>query len=344
MQYSLESLGWKKFFQQQLPGDLPSGATIVRVSAHFGSQVVINGELGESRVPVQLAESAGTVAVGDWLVLDQDGRSIRRLERETLLSRRPPGGQSEPQLIAANVDTIFIVCSCNQDFNLPRIERYLALVLEAGALPIVVLTKTDLCGEVAQLRNQVESLRTGLLVESLDARDAEQTKVLLNWCGPGKSLALLGSSGVGKSTLANSLGVCRRATSGVREKDGKGRHTTTVRSLHPLPEGGVLVDTPGMREIQLLNCEEGVADLFEDLTELARSCRFRDCRHEGDAGCAIQKAVDAGEVDPRRFRSFQKLKAEQAHNARSLAERRARERSSGRMGKAVMKHKRQRDY
>jgi ribosome biogenesis GTPase len=339
---NLLPIGWKPFFQQQLRDDLPLDASVARVAAHYGSQILLLGEDGEFSIPVLLAESAGEIAVGDWLVLDQDARAVQRLERQTMLSRRPPGKESKPQLIAANVDTMFIVSSCNQDFNLSRIERYLALTLQSGATPVVVLTKSDLCETATDLRREAEKLHPGLLVETLDARDQEQAEVLKTWCRPGQSVALLGSSGVGKSTLANTLGAKNLSTAGIREKDGRGRHTTTARSLHHLVGGGVLLDTPGMRELQLLDCEDGVADLFDDVFQIASGCRFNDCSHDGDTGCAVAAALESGELDERRFVSFKKLVAEQAHNARSLAERRKRDRGFGRMYKSVINEKRRR--
>ena len=337
----LRQIGWSRFFQQQVHAE-PSSRAIARVSSHQGSQILLLGPNGESRLPAQLAESVGDLAVGDWLLLDETGRAVKRLERQTVLSRRPPGKESAPQVIAANVDTIFIVSSCNQDFNLSRIERYLALTLQSGAMPVVVLTKADLNDSSAALRRETERLHGGLLVETLDARDPQQAAVLAPWCGAGKTIALLGSSGVGKSTLASALGAGELSTAGIREKDGKGRHTTTVRSLHCLPSGGILVDTPGMRELQLLSCEEGVSDLFDDVLEIAARCRFNDCKHDGDAGCAVAAALESGQLDERRFVNFRKLMAEQARNARSLAERREQDRGLGRMYKSVLREKRRR--
>ncbi|QDS97658.1 ribosome small subunit-dependent GTPase A [Adhaeretor mobilis] len=355
--FSLRNIGWKPFFQQQVSLEELETGVVARVSAHHGSQILMLGEAGEFSIPAQLAQAAdesagGTaageagacgIAVGDWLLLDaQDHRAIRRLERDTLLFRKAAGEEVKPQVIAANLDTIFIVTSCNEDFNLSRIERYLALTLQAGATPVVVLTKADLCENPAELRHQAEQLHAGLLVETLDARESEQADVLKSWCGPGQSVVLLGSSGVGKSTLANALGTGQLATGGIREKDGKGRHTTTARSLHLLPSGGVLIDNPGVRELQLPACEEGLTDLFEDVLVIARNCRFSNCSHEGDAGCAVMAALEAGELDQRRFASFQKLNAEQAHNSRSLAERRERDRKTGRMYKSMIDKKRRR--
>lgn len=337
----LRAIGWKPFFQQQLPPDDDGATVVARVSAHFGSQVLMLGTAGEFRVPVQLAESAGELAVGDWLLLSADDhRAVLRLERHTLLHRKAAGAEVKSQLIAANIDTIFIVCSCNEDFNLSRIERYLALAVEAGTTPVVVLTKSDLCDDPDALRRQTEQLHAGLLVETLDARDPQHAEALEPWCGPGQTVALLGSSGVGKSTLANTLGVGGLATGEIREDDGKGRHTTTARSLHPLSTGGVLIDNPGIRELQLPACEDGLHDVFDDIVGLAAQCRFNDCNHNGDAGCAVTAAVEAGELEERRLANYLKLLAEQAHNARTLAERREADRKLGRFYKSVIKGKR----
>ncbi|MCA9239506.1 MAG: ribosome small subunit-dependent GTPase A [Planctomycetales bacterium] len=340
---TLTQIGWKPFFQQQVTAAEKDTAVVSRVSAHYGSQVLLFGEAGELRVPVQLAESAGEIAVGDWLLLNaEDHRTVRRLERQTLLYRKASGEEVRPQLIAANIDTIFIVSSCNEDFNLSRIERYLALTNQAGALPVVVLTKADLCDDPGALRRQAEHLQAGLLVETLNARQPDQTHVLRDWCGPGQTVALLGSSGVGKSTLANALGVGNLATGEIRQKDGRGRHTTTARSLHPLPTGGVLVDNPGIRELQLPACEDGIQEVFDDIVRIAGGCRFRDCRHDGDAGCAVTAAVESGQLDARRYANYLKLNAEQAHNSMTLAERRERDRKIGRFYKSVIKHTRRR--
>ena len=333
----LRSIGWKPFFEQQVSIDFVD-FRIARVSAHHGSQLLLLGKDGEFSVPIQLADLKGEsdIAVGDWLVLDANNRVVERLDRQTMLHRKAAGTEVKPQTIAANVDTVFIVTSCNEDFNLSRIERYLALILQSGANPVVVLTKADLVPDAAELRRQTERLHPGLLVETIDARDPEQTKALIDWCDRGRTVALLGSSGVGKSTLANALGAPDLATGGIREHDGKGRHTTTARSLHLLPSGGVLIDNPGIRELQLPACEDGVAELFDDVYWIARNCRFRDCRHEGDAGCAIHEAIEAGQLDERRFTSFKKLEAEQAHNSRSLAERHQRDRAFGKMYKSTI--------
>ena len=177
--HQLRAIGWKPFFEQQVSPEVLGTVVVARVSAHFGSQVLLVGAAGEFRIPVQLAESAGEIAVGDWLVLTaEDHRAVQRLERQTLLFRKASGEEVKPQVIAANVDTIFIVSSCNEEFNLSRIERYLALTIQAGATPVVVLTKVDLCSDVAALRRQVEQVHSGLLVETLDARSRLRRKYL----------------------------------------------------------------------------------------------------------------------------------------------------------------------
>ncbi|UYV12114.1 MAG: ribosome small subunit-dependent GTPase A [Phycisphaera sp.] len=338
---ALRSLGWNPFFEAQLSEFELDSIVLARVSAHHSSQVELLGENGEFRLPVQSADADGRVAVGDWLVLNAAGdRTIKRLERQTLLSRKAAGEEAKPQVIAANINTVFVVSSCNEDFNLSRLERYLAMVLQAGATPVVVLTKADLHDDPAALAEQAGQLHPGLAVEIMDARTPEQADALKRWCGPGQSVALLGSSGVGKSTLANALGAGDLATGGIREKDGKGRHTTTSRSLHLLPSGGVLVDNPGVREFQLRDCDDGVADLFEDVAAIIADCKFSDCRHEGEPGCAVRAAIEAGELDERRFTSYLKLQEEQARNARTLAERHERERKKTKMIKSAVSRKR----
>ncbi len=338
---SLQAIGWNPFFEEQLAPSETGSVVIARVSAHHGTQVALYGGDGEFRIPVQNAEAAGKVTVGDWLVLNAgDHRAVRILERKSLLSRKAAGEEAKSQMLVANVDTVFIVSSCNEDFNLSRIERYLAMALQAGVTPVVVLTKADLCDDPDSLVQKAQMLHPGLAVVVLDARSVEQVSALNAWCGPGQSVALLGSSGVGKSTLANTLGADGLATGGIRENDAKGRHTTTSRSLHLLPAGGVLVDNPGVRELQLPGGEEGVSDLFEDVVSIIEACRFSDCKHDGEPGCAVRAALESGELDERRFASFQKLQSEQARNAATLAQRRERERKRTSVQKAAVSRKR----
>ncbi|MFK7790908.1 MAG: ribosome small subunit-dependent GTPase A [Phycisphaeraceae bacterium] len=339
----LLDIGWKPFFQQQLSAETQASTFVARVSSHLGIDVLLLGEAGEFRVPVSLAESAGEIAVGDWLVLrSEDQRAIQRLDRQTLLQRKALGEELKPQAIAANIDTLFVVSSCNEDFNLSRIERYLALAMQTGATPVVVLTKADLCDDPTVLCEQAEQLHPGLSVQAIDARKTEHVEILLNWCSPGQTVALLGSSGVGKSTLGNALGADDLVTGGIREQDAKGRHTTTSRSLHRLPRGGVLIDNPGVRELQLPDCEDGLLELFADIQNIVSTCRFSNCSHEGDLGCAIKPAIESGELDERRYINFQKLNAEQARNAALLAERREQSGASNQKHKSNTSRKRRR--
>ena len=284
--------------------------------------------------------SAATV--GDWLLLDRGHRPLRRLERKSLFKRRAAGGESRIQLIAANVDTLFVVSSCNADFNPPRLERYLALAREADVTPVVVLTKADQAEAPGDYARTAARLLPGQLVETVDARDSARIACLEAWCGHGQTVALVGSSGVGKSTLVNTLAGVALATREVRADDQKGRHTTTGRALHRLPAGGWLLDTPGMRELALTDVKDGLDEVFADVVALADNCRFADCRHDGEPGCAVRAAIEAGTLKPERLRRHRKLVAEEARNSENLAERLARDRAFGKMVKGIMRDKRRR--
>lgn len=331
---SLATLGWQPYFQQQLTLSELEACTIARVMAHHRSGFDLAAEIG----PLTLAphKSLPAMTVGDWVLLNQDGSFVRLLERHSLFRRKAAGTQVAEQYIAANIDTLFIVCSLNQDFNLSRIERYLALANEAGVEPVVVLTKADLCDDSLDKLEQVRQLDPFLMAETVNALDPDSSSVLFNWCKAGKTVAFLGSSGVGKSTLVNTLTHSHeQKTQSIREDDSKGRHTTTARSVHFLPGGGLLVDTPGMRELQLAYCEQGVHETFAEIEQLATQCRFADCQHESEPGCAVQAALASGELDQRRLHNYHKLLREQARNSATLAERHEQSRRFGKMVKSV---------
>jgi ribosome biogenesis GTPase len=331
---SLAQLGWSNYFQGQLSLDDWEKSQAARVMTQQRNALDVMTEQGAVDLAMHSAMPAMTV--GDWLLLDEDGSFLRLLERKSLFSRKAAGSKVQEQLIAANVDTLFIVCSLNQDFNLSRIERYLALAHEAGAEPVIVLSKADCCDDVSDYLAQVQRLDSLLMVVAVNGHDSESVAALQPWCREGKTAALLGSSGAGKSTLVNTLlGTATQSVGGIRQDDSKGRHTTTGRSLHLMPEGGLLLDTPGMRELQLADTAHGVAATFAEITALAEHCRFSDCQHDSEPGCAVRAGLEEGLIDERRLSNYRKLLREQAQNAATLAEKRSRDRDVTRYHRTV---------
>ena len=340
----LADFGWSNHFQSQLQPDELATDIPARVVAVHRNGLDVDGPGFAGRIPPLPPapdDDEGQPTVGDWLLLDAVTRQPRRLlARRSLFKRKAAGTGRRIQLIAANIDTLLLVTSCNHDFNVARLERYLALAREADVTPVVVLTKADMADDSGAYITAARRLMPGLLVEALDARDPAAASVLAPWCGLGQTVALLGSSGVGKSTLVNALsGAVLQGTAPIREDDSHGRHTTTGRSMHRLGTGGWLIDTPGMRELQLADVESGIEAVFADVVELARGCRFADCRHEAEPGCAVRQAVEAGDLDPERLRRFRKLAAEEERNSEALHKRHARERSFSRMVRSTMKAK-----
>ena len=335
--YSLSQLGWTSFFQQQLSLEEWDVFIPSRVVAQHRSYLELINLHGKQRLP--LASDMPLLTVGDWLLLDGKGRFHRALNRLSFFSRKAPGSKLVSQSIAANVDTVFVTCSLNSNFSLNRIERYLSLVKDAGAEAVVVLTKADHCEDTVSYVRKVQALDPLLVVEAVNALDATSIQGLDAWCGEGRTIALLGSSGVGKSTLINTLlGYEEQATGLIRDADDKGRHTTTARTMHFMSCGGVLLDLPGMRELQIADCEQGVKQTFTDISDLEKHCRFSDCQHQDEPGCAIQMAIAAGELESRRLASFNKLMQEQAFNSASLAEKRANDRAKTRYYRSVSSH------
>lgn len=315
--FTLPALGWSDVFEDQLTAD-EVGLDRVRIATVHRSRLTAASQKGPVRLMLPAQANTADYAVGDWVLVDPTTRMlVRRLDRKTLLQRHTEGGRV-PQLIAANVDTLFITTSCNDDLNPARLERYLALANEAGTTPVIVLTKADQVANPEPYRAQVAGLQRGLAVVALNAKAPEAAAALAHWCGAGQTVALVGSSGVGKSSLLNTLSDKppeeAQLTGSIRDSDAKGRHTTTSRSLHPIVGGGWVIDTPGMRTLHVSDNKTGLEQLFAEITELAPLCRFRDCTHAHEPGCAVQAAIDKGTLDPARVDRWRKLLEENRTN------------------------------
>ena len=346
MDTGLSDLGLSPFFSQQLSLEEMEQSRLARVTEVQRSLVIASDGVQERHITLgnnwyQLpAEQRPTV--GDWVLLDDSQEKILRLlERKSVFKRVAAGSKVDVQLIAANIDTLFIVSSCNQDFNESRLERYLAMALEAEVDPVVILTKADLAPDAEHYRARAQSLRPGLPVELVNSLDSESLKSIANWISPGSTVALVGSSGVGKSTIVNSLSGEQQAdTGGIREQDAKGRHTTSYRALYLLPTGGLLLDVPGMREVKVAQLESALTEVFDDIEKLSQQCRFADCQHHEEPGCAVQRAIEAGILDKRRLLNFNKLLREESRHSASLAEQRQRDRQFSKSVKQHIKGKR----
>jgi ribosome biogenesis GTPase len=314
---SLADLGWSAFFSEQvLPEE--AGALPVRIAAVHRSRMTAVSEIGPIRLVLPPRTNTGDFAVGDWGLADpQSLLLLRRLARKTVLERRTEGSPT-PQLAGANIDTLFIVTSCNAEFNVARLERYLALANEAGITPVIVLTKADLTAEAGSYLERATALQRGLAVVVSNPRTGSAISDLRAWCGEGQTVALVGSSGVGKSTMVNALaGLAEDAlqeTGAIREHDAQGRHTTTSRSLHAMSGGGWVIDTPGMRTLHVSDAASGIHELFAEITELAPLCKFRDCTHAHEPGCAVRAAVTAGTLEPDRLERWRAMVTENRNN------------------------------
>jgi ribosome biogenesis GTPase len=335
---NLQQFGWSKFFassfnQYAKKQDTETEYTIGRVAIEHRGRYTLYTEFGEQQAEIggkfrhQAMQWHAFPTVGDWVVIQlsktHSPATIHHvLPRKSQFLRKTVGGKTEAQLVAANVDTVFLVSGLDADFNLRRLERYLLLAWNSGASPVIVLNKADQCSNLEHCIWQVKNLALGIPIAVLSALHQQGLEQLTSHLQPGQTIALLGSSGVGKSTITNQLlGENRQVVQAVRSGDSRGRHTTTQRSLLCLPNGSLLIDTPGMRELQVWAGEESLQTTFTDIRTLAEQCRFRDCQHEEEPGCAVQGAIDQGLLDPSRLLNYRKLNQELAYLARKQDDR-----------------------
>jgi ribosome biogenesis GTPase / thiamine phosphate phosphatase len=328
---TLAELGWNPFFTQSFAPHAAAGAVPARVTLELKGYFEVTGEFG-----AKLGECTGKFintalspadfpAIGDWVaVTPQTGEEQRVaihavLPRRTCFSRRAAGTEIVEQVVAANIDTVFLVSALDGNHHLHRLERYLAAAWASGAKPVVVLNKADVSDDADEFKREISLLAPQLPVFVVSAQTRRGLKALTPFLQPGKTIALLGSSGVGKSTLINRLmGDKVQFTQEVREADHKGRHTTTQRELLVTPEGAIIIDTPGMREIQPWDASAGLAGAFEDVTALAAQCKFRDCQHTVEPGCAVRAALEDGTLDAARWESYLRLQRATAHEIRRV--------------------------
>ena len=330
---ALTDLGWSERLAEAFVPHANTGLVPGRVSLEHTHIYRVITEAGEglARISGRLRHDAGArvdfPAVGDWVALEppaQGGSARIRavLPRASRFSRRAAGDRTEEQVVAANIDTVFLVSGLDGDFNPRRIERYLVVAWESGASPVIVLNKADLVDDPAASVAQVRQIAAGVAVHAVTCERPETLDVLRQYLGAGHTGALLGSSGVGKSTIVNRLiGHDLLRTRHVRESDSRGRHSSTARQLVLLPGHGVLIDTPGMRELQLWETGDALGGAFSEVDALAAGCRFRDCRHRQEPGCAVRAAVERGELPAARLESYLKLAGEQEYQTRQQDQR-----------------------
>ena len=323
---TLSDWGWRSSFAEQLGGADDLHRVLRVVAIHRNAHVLSDGtrelsiRLGRYwyRKPPEERPT-----VGDWVLLDAAGRKIERcLDRENVLQRIAAGPKTDLQLIGANIDALFVVTSCNLEFSEERLQRFLALAASTGVKPLIVLTKADLAAEPMRFRARAAKVAPDAEIEVVNALHAGTLQGVRCHLRPRHTVALVGSSGVGKSTLLNTLaGAEVQVTRPIREQDARGRHTTTARSLLRLPDGVLVLDGPGVRELGMAVAEENIGDLYEDIEALARNCRFANCTHRREPGCAVRAALQAGQLTPERIETYQELLAERRRHAASLSER-----------------------
>ncbi len=319
---NLQSLGWNDFFSAHFKSYAEQGFAVGKVAVEHKQYLRLYSEFGQITCEISgkfrhEARSQGEFpTVGDWIVfrrLADENKGIVQaiLPRKSKISRKVAGQHTQEQIIAANVDFLFIVTSLNFDFNVRRLERYLTLAWDSGAGPVILLNKADLCDNPEYFVEQTAEIAFGVPVHFLSASNRDGLEQLQPYFKNNKTCAMIGSSGVGKSTIINKIiGEERQRVDTLRSSVEKGRHTTTQRELIILPGGGLLIDTPGMREIQLWDADRGIAEAFEEITTTAENCHFRDCRHRQEPGCAVRQAVKSGEIQMARYKNFQKMQDE----------------------------------
>lgn len=313
--------GWNEYYEVEYREKANTDMYPGRIVADYGQKVRVVTDDGEICVnrPIKTYENDMQMAVGDWVALENASETQLPcvgfvLTRRTKFSRVATGIELKEQIVAANVDTVFLIQSLNRDFNMRRLERYLICAWDSGAMPVVVLTKSDCCDDVAEKIAIAYETAPGIEVHAISCLTGEGIDDIKKYLQKGKTIAFLGSSGVGKSTLANTLaGEELFKTQTIRDNDSRGRHTTTHREIILLPEGGLILDTPGMRSLSPWEADVGMDVMFGDIEELVTQCRFYDCSHGNEPGCAVREALDTGSLEIKRWNSWLKLQKEIAH-------------------------------